>query len=247
MKSHDSSLSPGLRAALDDAYRAFADMPAPTHLRAPPYREPEALLRTLTARPLRELAGEEIGPYSGWAMTTVGDERAYRHFLPRILELGVSDPVWPGAKPAIIASRIERADWCRWPEKQQHAVKTAFHAAFDWAVRSDPETLASAPDWLCGLARLNLPVTELLARWRQSKTPESALQLASLVNIFDSAETVPPFWEDVSPLILDEVRAWARHPQSREQLAEFAGAVPEEDRWDIELALQRLSVSSARH
>jgi hypothetical protein len=194
MKSHDPLMSPDLRAALDDAYRAFADMPAPTRLHAPPYRQPEALLRTLTACPLRELTGEEIGPYSGWAITTVGDERDYRHFLPRILELGVSDPVWPGAEPPIIALRIKRADWHRWPESQQLAVKAVFLAAFDWAVGSDPETLISAPDWLCGIATLDFPVTELLVAWRRSRTPESALQLASLVGIFDSSETIPPFF-----------------------------------------------------
>jgi hypothetical protein len=73
------------------------------------------------------------------------------------------------------------------------------------------------------------------------------LQLAWLIAVFDDTETIPPFWEEVSPLIRDEVRAWALHPQSREQLAESAGGVLEEDRWDIDRALQTLSVSSALH
>ena len=38
----------------------------------------------LTSAPLKELTGEEIGPYSGYAITTVGDADDYRHFLPRI-------------------------------------------------------------------------------------------------------------------------------------------------------------------
>lgn len=248
MKPHDPSMSPELHAALEDAYRAFADMPAPTHLIASPLRDAKKILQTLTARPLRELTNEEIGPYSGWAMTTVGNAQDYCHFLPRILELSISDPAWIGSEPPVIASRLERADWRRWPESQRQAITAVFHAAFDSAIRSDPAIAASsASDWLCGIARLDFSVTELLARWRQTKTPESALQLAWLVGIFDNTETIPPFWEEVSSVIRDEVRAWTLHSQSREQLAESVGEVPEEDRWDIERALQTLSISSALH
>jgi hypothetical protein len=240
-------MSPRLRAALDDAYSAFADMPAPTHLDASPLRDAKKILRTLTARPLRELTNEEIGPYSGWTMTTVGSEQDYRHFLPRILELSVSDPVWIGSEPPVIASRLERADWRRWPQSQQQAVTTVFYAAFDFAIRSDHEiAMSSASDWLCGIARLDFPVTGLLAKWRHSKTPEAALQLAWLVGVFDDTETIPPFWEEVSHVIRDEVRAWALHPQSREQLAESAGEVPEKDSLDIERALQTLSASTTQ-
>ena len=63
-------------------------------MEASPLRDAREILMVLSAVPLRELTGEQVGPYSGWAMTTVGNERDYRHFLPRILELAVVDPVW---------------------------------------------------------------------------------------------------------------------------------------------------------
>jgi len=241
-------MSPQLRAALDDAYKAFADMPAPTHLDASPLRDAKKILRTLTARPLRELTNEEIGPYSGWAMTTVGNEQDYRHFLPRILELSVSDPAWIGSEPPVIASRLLRADWRHWPENQQHAVTVVFYAAFDLAIRSNPElAAASASDWLCGIARLGFPITDLLAGWRQSTTLESTLQLAWLVGFFDGLETIPPFWEEAPPLIRHEIHAWVIHPHSYDQLAKSVTKAPEEDRWPIERALRILSASTARH
>src|SRR5690348_5088149 len=95
-----------LRDAIEQYYAAFAAKPRPQKLEASPLRDPGAILATLTAAPLRELTGEQIRPYSGWAMTTVGTDRDYRDFLPRIFELAVIDPVWLGAEPPIMASRL---------------------------------------------------------------------------------------------------------------------------------------------
>ena len=86
-------LSPKLAAALQQAYQVFANLPRPAHLEAAPHRDGDRMLSSLTAAPLRELTGEQIGPYAGCAITTVGSERDYRHFLPRILELAVEGEV----------------------------------------------------------------------------------------------------------------------------------------------------------
>src|SRR5262249_5226325 len=83
--------------ALNDAYELFSIYPRPRHLEASPVENADEMLRALTAAPLRQLTGEQIGPYSGSAILTVGDVNDYKHFLPRILEQAVRAPEWMGA------------------------------------------------------------------------------------------------------------------------------------------------------
>ncbi len=98
-------MHPELQRLIDDCYDAFAPYPPPRSLHA--LRDPVAILATLTSAPLRELTGEQIGPYAGWAMTTVGDVTDYKHFLPRILEQAVRESLWTGHRSA---------DYCQPPE-----------------------------------------------------------------------------------------------------------------------------------
>lgn len=170
-----------LGLAVERAYEVFESEPQPQTLRASPHRDAEEILRMLTAEPLRRLTAEQLGPYAGWAMTTVGDERAYRHFLPRIFELAVTDPVWVGTEPAVMAMKLHIARWRAWTQEQQAAVRDFFHAAFAAAVVSNPEDGQSAEDWLCGLVHLGEPALLALTQWLASPSPHAALQLASFI------------------------------------------------------------------
>lgn len=73
---------PELNSAIDLCYEVFGTHPTPRSLNASPIRDAKAILQTLTSKPLRELSGEAIGPYSGYALTTVGNANDYKHFLP---------------------------------------------------------------------------------------------------------------------------------------------------------------------
>ena len=90
---------PELQDVIDNCYASFAFYRLPRRLEAPAYRDPTAILATLSSAPLRELTGDQLGPYASWAMTTVGEVDDYRHFLPRILELAIGDQSRP-ASPA---------------------------------------------------------------------------------------------------------------------------------------------------
>lgn len=100
-----------LQHAIDCCYDLFARYPRPLAFQASPLRNPAEILKTLTAGPLRELTGEQIGPYAGYAITTVGDVDDYKHFLPRILEQAVQQPIWTGTEPPIIGQRLKMANW----------------------------------------------------------------------------------------------------------------------------------------
>ena len=153
-----------LRQALDRAYAALAPYPRPVAMDASPLRDPVAILRRLTRAPLREVSGEDIGPYAGWAMTTVGNADDYKHFLPRILEVAVETGSWMGTHPEIIASRLERAGWRAWPAGEQNAVVAVFAAAFEQASLAHPDYGDASP-WLCGVAVMGEPVGPPLQAW----------------------------------------------------------------------------------
>lgn len=132
-------LTPKLVAAIEECYQAFAACPRPTSLGASPLRDGKEVLAKLSAAPLRQLTGEQLGPYASWALTTVGDGDDYRHFLPRIFELSVDNPVWLGAEPPVMADKLNRAEWRSWPTKQRNAARSFFHAAFDYVLRTHPD------------------------------------------------------------------------------------------------------------
>ncbi|HTQ14457.1 MAG TPA: hypothetical protein VMH86_11335 [Rhizomicrobium sp.] len=167
-----------LRLALEAAYKAFSSVPFPRYLETSPLRDGGKILRTLAAAPLRHLTSEQVGPYAGWAITTVGSEMDYRHFLPRILELAVESPTHLGLMAPVIAGRITLGNWIHWPARQHDTVLEVFRTAFERAVETHPDEGLSAPEWLCGLAKLGCSIDAHLTFWRNSTSPNAALQLA---------------------------------------------------------------------
>jgi hypothetical protein len=234
-----------LRDAIECAYRAFARVPRPTSLEASPLRDGAKIFRTLVSAPLRDIEGEKIGPYAGWAITTVGSASDYFHFLPRILELAVQNPSWMGATPPVIANRLKLANWNDLPNDQHRAVEDVFESAYRWAVESHPNDVESAADWLCGLAILDAPIGPLLESWQQSPSPNSILQLASFASLIDSEYVSPDgllgvYWEEVQLPARQIVTSWLRSRGVRDRLASSIGSVLPEDRYMIDHALKCL-------
>lgn len=225
-----------LNDAIAQCYAAFANMPCPRRLTASPLRDGDKILRALTSAPLRELSGEQIGPYSGWAITTVGDGDDYRHFLPRILELSVIDPVWLGTEPPVVASRMEMACWRDWPAAQQSAVLRVFHAAFDALVEIHPHDAHSVDGWFCGLITLGQSVSLTVERWRCIASPNAGLHMATFINdnatgLHRHGEVRGAFWEVVNENARREVTRQILLDATADFLKATADHVSEEDRF----------------
>jgi hypothetical protein len=171
-----------LREALERVYAAFAPYPAPARLEGAPHKDPAGMLRSLEAAPLRTLSDDQIAPYAGSALLTVGGVADYKHYLPRIIELGVRGSGQVGADAPIIAERLKRAAWRTWPEAEQVSVKSTFRAAWSWSVDQHPGFGASAEDWLCGIAALGEPIDPLLQEWSARASTEALLQSAWLAS-----------------------------------------------------------------
>jgi hypothetical protein len=239
--------TPALTDALDRAYAAFGAEPRPRQLDSSPLRDGVAILRGLISAPLRDLPAEIVGPYSGWAVTTVGSGQDYRYFLPRILELAVLNDGWLGTSPAVIASRLQMARWRDWSAAQIDTVIAVFALAFDAALAAEPDEPDDPRDWLCGLARLEAPLDRALDTWRASASAGTCLRLAHFVMAWRDGVDGPSFWDDVRPEIQARVERWTVSRDTQQQLEPMLAIVADHDRRDIERALEALRTAPATH
>jgi len=231
-----------LRSAIERCYDAFAREPRPTRWRAAPSRDGDALLGALTAVPLRDLSDEVIGPYSGWAITTVGSAQDYRYFLPRILALAVTSTGSVGADPPVIVGRLKMSHWETWPTAQCDAVLNLFETAFLFALEGEGRGWMDSEIWLCGLARLDRPMEPFLLAWAEANSAEAGLQLSHFVRgnakrLARGDSIASGFWEDVDTSVRQQVSTWLLSDQVRDRLEAALQSVADDDRWEIEQAL----------
>ena len=72
---------------------------------------------------LRELTAGDLGAYYHQAISIIGTVDDFKHFLPRMLELLVSDPR-SGFHPTVLRLNLEAADFSAWSEGERLAVLT---------------------------------------------------------------------------------------------------------------------------
>jgi hypothetical protein len=236
---------PSFDARLNDAiealYAAFAVYPAPRDLEGSKFKDVAGMFRALKAAPLRKLTGDQIGPYAGSALLTVGGVDDYKHYLPRIIEQAVLQAPYMGTDPAIIAERLKRAGWRSWPEREKTALRSVFEAAWSWSVEQHPESGAEASDWLCGIAALREPLLPVLNDWSARPSMHALLQAAWLgmmaKDLPSCSEDELGYWSYVTPEDRRLVVEWVT---SAERIASFRAridAVDAHDRWYVEKAI----------
>jgi hypothetical protein len=239
-------LTAKLQSAIAESYEVFATFSLPKEMRASPLRDANEIVATLSSAPLRQLTGEQVGPYAGWALTTVGDDRDYRHFLPRIFELSVADPVWLGGEPPVMANKLNRASWRSWSADQRDAVLRFFRAAFEAVLATHPDEGQAADLWFCGLVKLGESASLTFQLWRSSTSSNAALHLASFVideakHLQRHQEVRGPFWDDVDPDIRRDVANRLTSADTKSFLETAADRVSADDRFQyIDSALANL-------
>lgn len=157
-----------VREALEAVYQVFA-LPTPAAIEGCPCCISTRGVDVLLTTPLREVTGQELWRYASGAFLTVGGEFDFRYFLPRILDISVSDPA-NANDPEIVIGKLALANWRLWPAKEQEVIEAFLDAWFEVALARD---LAEDNDgWvgmgaesvLCGAARSGIPLTRWLIR-----------------------------------------------------------------------------------
>lgn len=200
-----------LSDAVESLYRVFS-APTPPVIEGCPCCIETRGVDVLLATPLRDLTGQALWRYVTGAFYTVGGERDFRYFLPRILDISVNDPR-EANDPEIVLRKLALAGWQAWAPDERWAIEAFVDAWFEQAVREDLASLQE--DWisestesvLCGAARAGMSISPLLDRLNE---PAAAPVLDHLRDRF--GEDLSGFWED-APQGVEEIRAFlARNP-----------------------------------
>ncbi len=136
----------------------------------------------LSQTPLDELAVADLDRYSFKAMSTWGEVRHFKYFLPRLLQLAF-DEFKSFGFPEVLLGKLVMGKWRSWPRIEQDAVDT-FLLAF-WNHQLTRDNNGNSDDEIAtvlgGLALVFPDIEFLLNHWVTVRGPSAILRLASLI------------------------------------------------------------------
>lgn len=199
-----------LRETIEHLYSAFARYPLRKHVEGCPCCVSEPDKKRLEAKPLRQLLAGDLRRYAFKAMTTWGDKNDFRHFLPRILELLISNDGIE-CDEEVVLGKLALAKWHDWPVPEQSAVREYFHAGWTTILFTSEPTVA--PDsWLCGLGRAGEDLQPYLNEWTNARNASAYEHLVAFVEWHQPTYVKRhslnnPFWPD-TPKAVAQVCDW---------------------------------------
>jgi hypothetical protein len=209
-----------LPVAVENLYTAFSRYPLRKHVEGCPCCVNEADKNRLESKPLRQLTSSDLGRYAFKAMTTWGDKNDFRHFLPRIFELLVSDE-GVGWDKEVILGKLALAEWKNWSEEEQAAVRDYLRSGWDLLLlQSQP--IVDPDSWLCGTSIAGEDLTPYLDDWTNSRTTNGYDHLMTFVEWHNPAfikkrSLNNAFWSD-SPEGVSQVCKWLTNSSTRQSL-----------------------------
>jgi hypothetical protein len=202
-------MSPELNQAITDLYRAFEHTPRPAKVEGCPCCADEGELRTMVEVPLRDLIPEQVRSYAFSALLTVGRVEDLRYFLPRLLELSVTEELEVDVE--IILRKLPYGRWREWPPEERAGVE-AFLEALTATFATQEWDRFMLDEWICGLGQMFEDTTPYL-RPLLAPTPAAA---GNLVRFYEynrgdlkRGTLSSAFWQD-TPTSRDRVVAWFR-------------------------------------
>lgn len=229
---------------IENLYEAFRPYRLGTAIDGCDHCVSASMSRELLATPLRQLTAQQLSEYSLRAMTTWGTEDNFKHFLPRLLELAVIDPLEMDWLETLFG-KLEMAKWQEWPASERRALEN--YLSYLWTV-----TLArprrydfdeSAGSVLCAISRTGIAVEPFLKQWIQDDLQESLEHLCVFVHCnFEAMRKNKPrladsFWDFGSPATTT-VTSWLQSSEVAERIQRDQGRIEgdlADAVWQIEL------------
>lgn len=136
----------------------------------------------LAAPPLRELTYEDLERYSRKAISTWGNVRHFKHFLPRLLELSIEHRD-DFLDLAVVFGKLKYAQFDSWPQRECDAVNWFFDEY--WQYQLDDTIVGAFEDSidtvLCSLANALSSVQRFLDAWIAKRTDNAKRHLAAFI------------------------------------------------------------------
>jgi hypothetical protein len=197
-----------LEDAIEGLYRAFRAKSKPQHIEGCPHCIDRKKIGVLLGKSLRLITPQELAPYASSAFLTVGDVADYLYFLPRILEITATDPLW-WPDPEVTGRAIRSANLDSWTAARRTALSDYLKAVVSNAIQ--PGHYHELDGWMCAIGRLGFDVRPFLDEI--AKCPEAVLEYFET-----NAESLPrnklanAFWELLCPAH-DAIVDWFFSPE----------------------------------
>jgi hypothetical protein len=214
--------SPQLQDAIEVLYDKFR-VPKPRTIEGCPCcTDPKEVCRLL-ARGLRELTPDELSNYGSSLFLTMGDERDFPYFLPRLFDVATSQEWWPS--PQVLLDKLKRAQWENWPKARKQAVQRVLDLWFADTI-AELESLAGQDHYvsgsqidamLCGIAHAGLPLAPYLGELARHETALKACFDWHANSFFKRKTLGSGFWDDCRAAEA-EIVAFYESPPVRERL-----------------------------
>jgi len=210
-----------LLKAIERLYTTFAPYPLHQYVEGCPCCVSSSDQANIRSKPLRSLIERDIGRYAAKALTTWGTVADFKHFLPRLLELVITDPVF---NEAILASKLQRAQWYQWPRHEREAIDAYLMALWHYVLLcDDPRCLGrSVDDWVTFIGGVVDDLSPFLTLWQDSAATTARRHLASFV--CDNSDTLlgknklgSVWWKD-RPSQMRQTAQWLADPQIQDIL-----------------------------
>jgi hypothetical protein len=220
-----------MQEAIDRLYVAFAGEARPRELQhCPCCISDEQIDELLMSGNRRTLPANAVADYASHALTTAGTVADFRYFLPRVLEVALSDtPEWIDLE--LVCGRLRTAGWTQWSDEERQAVQHLLKVLWEQTLHAFPSRLA-LDTVLCAIGNAEDDLTGYLGAWSTAlRTGEAApaLHLSDLVSW--SARVVNGRWRMRNAYWDNrdgQVAAWLAAESTREAVvAGFDAAVDE--------------------
>ncbi len=209
---------------LERLYATFGDAPKPTTIDGCPCCIENKNVCALLATPLRDLSMEDLSSYARSAFLTVGDLPDYLYFLPRIIEISVTQKGWWPDAP-IIGRAIAETMPLKWPAQRREALLEVLHATIE-GVDPDWEGGGVIDDWICAIAKMGFEIEPFLHRLESIPKHLLAYYEANSGSLMKQRLN-NAFWDAGEPGY-DTVLGWITNPRVSDLIFRAYGLSPDQ-------------------
>lgn len=203
-------MDPSLQQAIEGVYSAFRDIRKPPSVSGCPCCIEQKEIGILLTKPLRDLSPDDLKNYAFRALVTVGKVDDYLYFLPRILEILVTEPDW-WPSPEVVTRGIHTAGFHTWPESRRQTLERYFDEVVS-ELLGRKNSGREIDSWICALGRLHANLAPFLARIAANGPRLIEFFEANSEAMLAHGRLGSGFWED-APDEHRQVLEWFRSPE----------------------------------
>jgi hypothetical protein len=214
-------MTPKLAQAIEDLYQAFSDVPRPRTLTFCECCLNREQISILFSKPLRELSPDDLTDYAASVFNTGGAIADFLYFLPRILEIRITEDFW-WPDPEVIGEAIHSSGFHQsWKDPHRRALLHFFDELVNsWA--SDEDESTNIDHWICAFAILHLDLAPFLDRLAKDGPSLIEFYERNSRRLAKAGRLSSGFWEK-APDEEMQVVAWFTSPEIRKAIKDAYG------------------------